>query len=115
MEKVRTKKEYLDNFRIAIDTVGGERKLLNQYLEKQFLKMEKLTAVISKSNFWQVFPEILGVDAKLTLMSELIQFADLSNEEVIRIVEDDYTGYFSELCGYDKNSNTNPSIVFNIL
>lgn len=70
---------------------------------------------ISDETFWQVFPEILGIDAKVTLVIELLNYKEFSDEEIIRIAENDYATYFKELCGYNLKIETKHSIVFNIL
>lgn len=85
------------------------------YLNTQFQKINQLTEIISTKTFWEIIPEILGIDAKLTLLTELIPFEDFSNEEIIRLVENDYRFYFKELCGYDLKAKDKPSMIFNIV
>lgn len=58
---------------------------------------------------------VLGIDAKLTLITELIPFDGFTNEEIIRIVENDYQDYFKELCGYDLKMIDKPSMIFHIV
>ncbi|WP_441316288.1 DUF7006 family protein, partial [Enterococcus sp. PF-3] len=48
-------------------------------------------------------------------VSELIVFDDFSNEDIIRIVENDYRTYFKELCGYDLSMDPKHSMIFNVL
>ncbi|WP_258185876.1 DUF7006 family protein [Enterococcus sp. PF-3] len=112
---LESKNEYIRQFKAALDKEGSERLTLMTYLNSQFQKLDHLIEAISQETFWQVFPEILGVDAKLTLLTELISFEDFSNEEIIRIVENDYQVYFKELCGYDLKMKEKPSIIFHIL
>lgn len=78
-------------------------------------KLEQLTAKISQKTFWKIFPEILGVDAKLALLVELLLFDDFTNKEIIQIIESDYKNYFKELCGYDLKTKIEPSMVFTII
>ncbi len=45
----------------------------------------------------------MGIDSKLVLLRELIitiEDFDFSDEEVLKIVEQDYPYYNKELCGY---------------
>ncbi|MFW8577745.1 DUF7006 family protein [Enterococcus entomosocium] len=115
MVHLESKNEYIRQFKAALDKEGSERLTLMTYLNSQFQKLDHLIEAISQETFWQVFPEILGVDAKLTLLTELISFEDFSNEEIIRIVENDYQVYFKELCGYDLKMKEKSSIIFHIL
>lgn len=105
----------MNQFQQSVDKAGQERIVLKIYLNKQFQKLNQLIETISTETFWQVFPEILGIDAKLTLLTELIPFEDFSNEEIIRIVENDYQDYFKELCGYDLKMKDKYSMIFNLV
>ena len=115
MLSVTSQEEYKNQFKLEIQLSGRERDTLSKYLNAQFSMLEQLIAAISQENFWYIIPEILGVDAKLSLLAELVQFEDFSNEEIIRIIENDYTTYFKELCGYDLKMETKPSMVFNVI
>lgn len=109
-----TKIEYIDYFK---DNLAGERKKskeLDEYLTKQFYHLEQLTNTISQETFWQDFPKILGIDAKLNLISELIHYEDFSDTEIIRVAENDYRDYFKELCGFNLKTESKHSMVFNI-
>lgn len=114
MTQYKTRNDYIKQFQVILDQAESERTTLSTYLDSQVLKLDQRIESISQETFWQIFPEILGIDAKLTLMIELMPFEDLSNEEIIRIVENDYRDYFKELCGYDLKMETNPSIIFHV-
>lgn len=115
MTQYKTKTDYIKQFQEALEQSGSERSTLKTYLDSQVQKLDQLIEGISQETFWQVFPEILGVDAKLTLLTELMPFEDFSNEEIIRIVENDYRDYFKELCGYDLRMKEKPSIIFHVV
>lgn len=115
MTKVMTKQEYRNYFKTTIEDAEKEREPLAAYLNKQLDKLEQLTAKISQETFWAIFPEILGVDAKLALLVELLIFDDFTNKEIIQMIENDYKSYFKELCGYDLKTKTKPSMVFTII
>lgn len=115
MNQLKTKTDYIKQFQEALAQAEPERTTLAAYLDSQVKKLDQLIEGISQETFWQVFPEILGIDAKLTLVTELIPFEDFSNEEIIRIVENDYRDYFKELCGYNLKMKDMPSIIFNVL
>lgn len=109
-----SKKEYIDHFRYELYDKCNDEAELEDYLNSQLCNLEKLTANISKDTFWEIFPEILGIDAKLNLLVELSTFEDFSKNEIIRIIENDYKNYFKELCGYDLSMETRHSIIFNV-
>lgn len=115
MTQYKTQNDYIKQFQVALDQAGPERKNLTAFLDSQVQKFDQLIESISQETFWQVFPEILGIDAKLTLVTELIPFEDFSNEEIIRIVENDYRDYFKELFGYDLRMKEKPSIIFHVV
>lgn len=91
-----------------------EREKLEAYCEKQLTEFGQLIESISKDNFWKILPKILGLDAKMNLISELSRFDDFSADEIIRMTESDYKTYFKELCGYDLSEETKNSMIFNI-
>jgi len=93
---------------------GIEREKLEVYCEKHLTEFGQLIESISKDNFWEVLPKILGLDAKMNLVSELSRFDDFSADEIIRITENDYKTYFKEICGYDLSVEKKNSIVFNV-
>ena len=80
MTQLNTKKDYIKQFQEALDQAGSERTTLTTYLDSQFKQLDQLIECISQETFWQVFPEILGVDSKLNLLTELMPFEDFSNE-----------------------------------
>lgn len=115
MPKIISEKEYIAKYQVIFNKSEHVSPILTNYLNAQFQNLNKLIEEISKETFWQVFPEVLGIDAKLNLLAELISFEDFSNEEIIRITENDYTDYFKELCGYDLKTKDKPSMIFQII
>lgn len=109
-----TKEAYITYFKkeISLRTNGSEE--LDSYLTSLFERFDQLIDALSKESFWEVFPELLGIDAKLVLLAELIRFDEFSVNELIRITENDYRTYFKELCGYDLKTETKPSMIFMI-
>lgn len=94
-----------------------ENEELNTYLEQQFEQLDQLTSTVSPDNFWENIPRILGIDAKLTLMAELIHYDynDMPIKEIIRIVEAEYRTYFKELCGNEQSTKNKCSMIFNVV
>jgi len=111
-----TKEAYLQGFQKTFEAAEKrESPVLKDYLHTQMDRLETLIAQLSQDNFWQAWPEILGIDAKLGIVSELLDFDDFSDEEIIRMVETDYRTYFKELCGYDHSMEPKHSMIFNVL
>ncbi|BBM16364.1 hypothetical protein ABVF54_15330 [Enterococcus mundtii] len=94
-----------------------ENEELNAYLTQQFEELNQLISTISPDNFWENLPKIIGIDAKLTLMAEIIcyDYSNLPIKEILRLVETDYRTYFKELCGNDLSANNKYSMVFNVV
>lgn len=111
MSLFETEAAYKKHFQEALGEVSEE---LFCYLEEQFSQLDQLIHSLTKESFWVLFPKILGIDAKLSLLTELIQFDDFCPMEIIRIVETDYPTYFKELCGYDLSMETKHSLIFNV-
>lgn len=111
----KNRDEYTYYFQESLKGRKAPIKELESYLEKQLSKLDLLIQAISPETFWEVFPILLGIDSKLILLSELIQLEDISQIEIIRLVESDYQTYFKELCGYDLTMKTGHSMVFNIV
>lgn len=114
MAQLTTKNDYMEQFETVLSYLGQERNELSSYMNTQFQQLNQFIEGVSKENFWQVFPKILGIDAKLTLLTELIPFEDFTNKEIIQMIEHDYRDYFKELCGYDLKMKDKPSIIFHL-
>ncbi|MEB5953195.1 DUF7006 family protein [Enterococcus innesii] len=110
-----TEEEYKNFSKESICKESRYESELKAYLDEQFNKLDQLISIISKENFWELIPEILGVDAKISLIIEMSRIEDFSKNEIIRITENDYRGYFKELCGYTLNMETGSSLIFNVL
>ncbi|ONN40434.1 DUF7006 family protein [Enterococcus mundtii] len=112
-----TKDEYMCQFQENIPQDKKESEELNEYLVQQFEQLNQLTSTISSNNFWENLPKILGIDAKLTLIAELIRYdySKLPIKEILRIVETDYRTYFKELCGNESSEKNKYSMLFNVL
>lgn len=117
MRIFQSTEEYIADFYKSIHKIElyQQTEILESYLENQIDLLVESVERISKNNFWEILPQILGIDAKLSLVAELIRFDDFSEEDILRISENDYTTYFKELCGYTLNTKTKHSIVFNVI
>ncbi|MGG5325609.1 hypothetical protein IGJ83_003251 [Enterococcus pernyi] len=117
METPITKDNYLLQLQESMPQDKRETEELNEYLTQQFEQLHQLISTISPDNFTENFPKILGIDAKLTLMAELIcyDYSKLPTQEILRIVETDYRTYFKELCGNDPSIKNKYSMIFNVV
>lgn len=114
MRMFTTKEEYRAYFQEVIKQ-SKRGTALADYLSTLWQRLDQLTEQLSKETFWQLFPEILGIDARLAIVTELLKYDDFSTEELIRITETDYRYYLKELCGFDLSGETKPLMVFNVL
>ncbi|MGG5325698.1 hypothetical protein IGJ83_003339 [Enterococcus pernyi] len=117
MKPPLTKDEYMRQFQENMPQDKKENEELNEYLKQQFEQLDQLTRTVSPENFWENLPRILGIDAKLTLMSELINYDYnvIPIKEMMKIVETDYRTYFKELCGNNVSTNNHYSIVCHVV
>lgn len=92
---------------------------LEDYSKQLFTELEELITQISPETFGNIIPQVLGIDARLSLLSELahllIEDTDLKPEELLTWIEEDYRSYTKELCGYSLTSITNCSIIYNVI
>ncbi|MEQ6207832.1 DUF7006 family protein [Enterococcus mundtii] len=117
METPLTKDEYMRQFQERMSHDKRENEELDAYLTQQFEQRNQLISTISPDNFWENFPKIIGIDAKLTLMAEMIcyDYAKLPIKDIMRIVETDYRTYFKELCGNEQITKNKYSMIFNVI
>ncbi|WP_429947955.1 DUF7006 family protein [Enterococcus sp. DIV1297f] len=109
-----TREDYIKGFTQVFTETKRNTKDLEVYVTTQVQRLDTLLEDITQKNFWQRWPAILGIDAKLSLVTELVHFEDFSSEEIIRMAETDYQTYFKELCGYDLSMETKHSMIFNV-
>jgi hypothetical protein len=109
-----SKIEYLDGFQKKFTDSNRENGALASYVEKQLTVLEQLVAAISSETFWAITPDILGIDAKLGLVTEMMRFNDFSDDEIIQIAEKNYRFYLKELYGYNLRMETKHSLIFNV-
>lgn len=116
MNLFKTKEEYLKKFEDQLNQVTSEEKQadLYTYMYTQFDQLNALLDDLSKETYWQMMPRILGIDAKLVLLTELVQLDEFSTLEILRIIETDYRTYYKELCGYDLSMDPAHSLIFNV-
>lgn len=117
MKPLLTKDVYMRQFEESMPQDKREAEELNDYLVQQFEQLEQLISTISPENFWEKLPRVLGIDAKLTLIAELIRYDynKLPIKEILRIVETDYRTYLKELCGNELSVEINNSLVFHVV
>ncbi|MBO1097679.1 hypothetical protein FQS90_14270 [Enterococcus casseliflavus] len=110
-----TQEEYQRYFLELLNETKKDVPVVQAYFTELCQQLNQLINEISPEHFWATFPKILGIDAKLLLLTELVKFDDFSSEDIIRITENDYKYYFKELCGYHLGMETKPSMVFSVV
>ncbi|MFS1021085.1 hypothetical protein ACFC9N_17550 [Enterococcus casseliflavus] len=89
-----------------------------EYVSDTTVKATRLIDTYSfSSQLLENLTRILGIDAKLNLITKRIRYDynKLPVNEIIRIVETDYRMYFGELCGKNLSKNNHYSMVCNVL
>ncbi|WP_429967537.1 DUF7006 family protein [Enterococcus sp. AZ173] len=109
-----TREDYIKGFTQIFTETKRDTKDLEVYVTTQVQRLDTLLDGLTQETFWQQWPAILGIDAKLSIVTELVHFEDFSSEEIIRMAETDYQTYFKELCGYDLSMETKHSMIFNV-
>lgn len=111
----RTRNDYIRGFQAVFNQKMMQTEEGTVYVNNLIHQLDYLIENITKENFWELLPQILGIDAKLMLLNDLMKFDDYPIEEIIRITENDYPYYLKEFCGYDLNTEAKHSLVFNIV
>ncbi|NBA63576.1 DUF7006 family protein [Enterococcus mundtii] len=111
----RTRDDYVRGFQAEFNQKGKLAEEVTVYIHHQLHQLDYLVESITKENFWEVLPQVIGIDAKLMMISDLMELDNLTMKEIIRITENEYHYYLKELCGYDLPAKPKHSIVFNIM
>lgn len=108
--------EYINEINSQLDTCNLSQKYsgIQDYLNSQLALLNNLIENITKDNFWQTLPKIVGIDSKVSLVIELIRFDELSYRDIVGMAEKEYLSYYKELCGYSLNTDPKPSLLFNV-
>lgn len=119
LENQLNSKDYIQKWHTTFHPYFNRYSCIEEYCKQQLMEMSTLIDTISSENFWEVFPYLLGIDARLALLGELIDLLKddhlgLGSKELIELVEKDYPCYTKELCGYNLNSKTNYSLIFQV-
>jgi len=117
MKNRHTKEYYLESFnmQLAHKKTKEEAPDLYAYMYDQFAQLSVLLEDLSEDTYWQRIPYILGIDAKLSLLTEVVSFESFSDTELIQMIEQDYRSYYKELCGYNLNMEPRHSLIFQVL
>lgn len=119
MGKFMNINDYIQSWEETFRPFFNRYVLIEIYYNQLVKKVNQLIEDVSPETFWEVFPELLGIDARLALLNELVELLpdeDLALEpgDLINWIEKDYKFYTKELCGYKLNSKTNCSIIFQV-
>ncbi|WP_373193636.1 hypothetical protein [Enterococcus sp. RIT-PI-f] len=106
--------DYFTYFEEQLNILPKRTILLEKYIKEQFNKFDELVKSISNDNFWSVFPQILGIDARLNIVIELVSAGEFTDGEIIWVAEKDYLNYAKELCGYNLVMEVKHSLIFNV-
>ena len=86
-----------------------------EYIKELERNLEFLLCKLSSETFWELFPKILGIDAKLTLLENFL-YSDLTTSinstSLITLVEQDYKTINQENYDYTVNDTVPASFIF---
>ena len=114
IDKFTNLETYLNGFDEETKLNQTDQNEVKAYIESQREVLCILIAEISQENFWEVFPQILGIDSRLSIIFDLIKFDEFSSGEIISLAEKDYKNYYKELCGYSRGDQSYHTIIFNV-
>lgn len=119
LENPLNTEEYIESWYNTFNTYFDQYGCIEAYCKQLLQDMRTLVDRISSDTFWELFPHVLGIDARLALLGELIDLLKddnlgIGSNELIAWVEKDYPYYTKELCGYNLNSQTNYSLIFQV-
>ncbi len=108
LKEVASASDYLTYFDQCFDRLNiHEFPKLHAYYQR--LYQEFIASTESEQSFFSCMKEILLIEAKcqiLLILIQHIQYTDteLTEEQLIRMAEDDSTSYYRELMGQQKSS-----------
>lgn len=88
-----------------------------EYTQQLIRHFDEIVAQISPNNFWEIYPEILGIDARFVLLNSLLTEECVefdTEEELIAIIEKDYRTVNKENCGYNLKQEAHHSLIFSV-
>ncbi len=75
----------------------------------------RLMEIANQYDFWDIFPKVLAIDSKLSLLEEMLKLDQrhlYEGKELIEMIEEDYVTYNKENFGYKINERCSDSIIF---
>ncbi len=110
--KLSYRNQYFERFiYLETKTTDVKKVKLLEYIRCLKTQLEELITKISNQNFWNTLPKIFGIDAKLSLIEEFLE-EQMSEVELINLVERDFMKINQENFGYKLNEEPPMSIIF---
>jgi len=91
-KKILHKKNNIVNYPVIVENI-----------QLLLCEIDQLLTSVNGENFFFVMSNILGIDAKLQILTFFLEEQDetISEHEIMTICENDYKNYFKEICGYN--------------
>jgi hypothetical protein len=79
-----------------------------------FGNFEQTLQKINGNNFWKLYPELLGYDSQLVMITSLLSYAQNSTSEsdLINLIQTDYKTFNKENYGFLLNEKEYGSLIF---
>ncbi len=104
--------QYFERFMtLEMQAIDTKRIKLLEYIRDLQKQMDDLIFKISGQNFWDTLPMVLGIDARVSLL-EQFEDGQLSEEELINLVETEFHKINQGNFGYRLNEGLSKSMTF---
>lgn len=113
-------KEYFEYFENLIKKyeIRNEFPLIVKEISTICDQLKSFISIISPENFFDIHAQIMGIDAKLQLYKFFLEESNdnsMTEDLIIKIVNDDYRSYFSEMVGFTQIDPIPNSLFFSVL
>ncbi|GGC79559.1 DUF7006 family protein [Enterococcus wangshanyuanii] len=118
-EVERFLKRYMDHYERKFDQIWLKQRYKKMYDYSQALleSLANYQQLATSDQFWLDFVQVIKIDAKLHLLAFVVESAEhsvveISEEEMIAMIEKDHATYYSENMGFKLNERSSSSLLF---
>ncbi|EPM7559437.1 DUF7006 family protein [Enterococcus faecium] len=108
--------DYLATFESMLNSRGMKKfKKIECYFEQIKFDIYSCVQNISKEMIMESIVELITLDAKLSLLNESLRYMEyyeMTEIELIKMVENDYKNYNKEKCGYSLTQSPPFSLIY---
>ncbi|MGC5455862.1 DUF7006 family protein [Enterococcus faecium] len=116
VETYLDEESYIEKFKEMIHIKKNMKRypIIVENIQMLLQEINQLVVSVNEKNFFFVMSNMLGIDAKLQILSFFLEEQDetISEREIMSICENDYKSYFKEICGYNLMETSPNSLHF---